>query len=1011
MATTKITNPELFDLGSLNTALKLPSGTTAERPTSPSTGEWRYNTTTNLIEFYDGAEWKELSSEEIPPVPSENFNTVLYTGNGGTQSITGVGFKPDWIAIKDRSASNSWRVFDSTRGLTSPQTLFFNLDFAEDSESNTVSSFDADGFTMGSQSGVNTNGNDYVAYCWKANGGTTSSNTDGTQTSTVQVNSKTGFSIVQWTSSAAGASETVGHGLGTTPAMIILKRTDAVEDWYIWHKDLGAGSSALNQYLRFTTASQATATNLFNTVNSTVFNPSYTNGVPNTNVAYCFAEKAGYSKFGSYTGNGSTNGPMVVTGFEPAYIMIKNSTAIYEWTVYDNKRSTSNPRDNVLYPNTSGAENSGETGDIDFLANGFQLKAAAGSINQNGGTLIYAAFASDASSAPTLTNSFNTTLYTGNGGTKLITGVGFSPSWVWAKKTSGSDDNVWFDVVRGVQKELISNSTAAEATKTAAISSFDSDGFTTGNNGALNASGSNYVGWNWKAAELPAINNDGTFTTLVSANQAAGFSIVKFSTTSPSASDVFPHGLGAAPDVIIAKTLSATTPWNIYHTSMGTGKYLEFTTSPPQTNSNYFATVDATTFQYRPSSTNQTYVALCFRSITSFSSFGSYVGNGSAGQAVNVGFTPNWVLIKSTVGNDNWRLYDTARGITAGGYLEPNTADPNNTANAPALTTTATGWEITSGGVANGDNANGNEYLYFAFKENPAQPPISSGYMEYLVVAGGGGSSADSGGGAGAGAGGLRTSYGDISGGGASAETAITLATGTYTITVGAGGAAYDGVTTSQNGVASTITGTASVSTVGGGAAGDFLKSGTAYKGNDGGSGGGSANSNGALSLTGGAGTANEGFAGGAGSTAAGPGNDGLSSGGGGGATSAGGDGALNVAGDGGFGLTSAITGSNTGYAGGGGAGCRGTSGTTAGSGNSGGGDGENSGSGNAGTANTGGGGGGGRSAGANGGSGVVILRMNTSDYSGTTTGSPTVTTVGSETILTYTGSGTYVHS
>ena len=125
-----------------------------------------------------------------------------------------------------------------------------------------------------------TSGSKYVAWCWKANGGTTSSNTDGTQSSTVQVNSKAGFSIVQYTASAAGSSETVGHGLGATPAMIILKRTDSTEDWYVWHKDLGAGSSALNQFLKLNdTASQATATNLFNTVNSTVFNPSYTNGV------------------------------------------------------------------------------------------------------------------------------------------------------------------------------------------------------------------------------------------------------------------------------------------------------------------------------------------------------------------------------------------------------------------------------------------------------------------------------------------------------------------------------------------------------------------------------------------------------------------------------------------------------------------------------------------------------------------------------------------------------------
>ena len=118
MATTKITSPDLFDLGSLNTALQLPSGTTAERPTSPSTGEWRYNTTTNLVEFWDGGAWRDLQSEDIPPVPSENFNTVLYTGTGSAQSITGVGFKPDWVWIKGRTNTASHQLFDTTRGAT-----------------------------------------------------------------------------------------------------------------------------------------------------------------------------------------------------------------------------------------------------------------------------------------------------------------------------------------------------------------------------------------------------------------------------------------------------------------------------------------------------------------------------------------------------------------------------------------------------------------------------------------------------------------------------------------------------------------------------------------------------------------------------------------------------------------------------------------------------------------------------------------------------------------------------
>ena len=155
MATTKITSPDLFNLESLNTALKLPSGTTGERPTSPSTGEWRYNTTTNLVEFYDGAEWRDLQSEDIPPTPSENFNTVIYDGNGGTNNITGVGFQPDLVWIKQRdTAIENHNWYDSTRGVR-------NFIVSNSTAANVFGSaqrlnaFGADGFTVGSDNEIN----------------------------------------------------------------------------------------------------------------------------------------------------------------------------------------------------------------------------------------------------------------------------------------------------------------------------------------------------------------------------------------------------------------------------------------------------------------------------------------------------------------------------------------------------------------------------------------------------------------------------------------------------------------------------------------------------------------------------------------------------------------------------------------------------------------------------------------------------------------------------------------
>ena len=237
MATTKITSPDLFNLESLNTALKLPSGTTAQRPTSPSTGEWRYNTTTNYVEFWDGGEWRDLQSENIPPINSENFNTVLYTGTGSAQSITGVGFKPDWVWIKDRDTNFSHAVTDSTRGVGN--IIKPNSSDAQSTDAQSITSFDADGFSLGTAGGsFNNNGDNYVAWCWKANGGTTSSNTDGSVTSTVQANTQAGFSVVTATAPASGVL-TVGHGLNAEIDLYVIKNTSSTGGWQMYVRDLG----------------------------------------------------------------------------------------------------------------------------------------------------------------------------------------------------------------------------------------------------------------------------------------------------------------------------------------------------------------------------------------------------------------------------------------------------------------------------------------------------------------------------------------------------------------------------------------------------------------------------------------------------------------------------------------------------------------------------------------------------------------------------------------------------
>lgn len=1009
MATTKITNPELFDLGSLNTALKLPSGTTAERPTSPSTGEWRYNTTTNLVEFWDGGEWTELQSEDLPPIPSENFNTVLYTGNGTSQSITGVGFQPDLVWIKARNVTYDHALTDSTRGTTHPIYIEQN---GELTNSTFITSFDADGFSIGNNAVVNNNTNTYVAWCWKANGGTTTAGTGtgGVSSVTHQLNSKAGFCITKFTSGSS-AGGTVTHGLDSAPDLIFMKATSSTQSWWVWSSTFADG----NQYIQLqSTAAQGSSSNVWNSTapSASVVTLGAWNSQSFDYIMYAFKSKAGYSKFGTYTGNGSANGPIVETGFEPAFLMIKNTSSTESggasWLMYDNKRNTSNPRNSRLWANLSGAEYSTACYDVDFLSNGFQIAAFCSTygMNESGDTYLYMAFASDPTAAPVLADSFGVETYQGNGTTQSLAGYGFTPSMIWFKARTVAYDHGLYDRVRGGGSLIYPNLTQAASTVTNGVLSFDSSGVTIGANNKQNASDSTYVGWAWKANSIPTINTDGTIQSLVSANQASGFSVVKYTTTTDARVG---HGLSQAPEIVLQKTLSSANSF-FFANNLVSGtddwEYLEMANDNAQTtNWTYYDGAEApnaTTFKDGwPNNTEM--ITYCFHSVDGFSKFGSYTGTGtSPGPTVTIGFQPDFLMIKSTSIAGAWFIMDSRRSPSNPRQLllQPQSAAvEQNVGNA--IDFNADNFQILDTNASR--NASGQTYIYMAFKENPTQYPIPSGEMGYLVVAGGGGGGAYNGGGGGSG--GLRTTYGTASGGGASVESNITLSAQTYTITVGAGGSGQISNTASISGSSSSV---ASITSIGGGSGGGAPS--PFYGPNNGGSGGGGAY---AQFTTGGTGTANQGFAGG-------DGDGGVNSGGGGGAGSAGTDatGAGGTGGNGGNGLTIAITGSSGGYAGGGGGAGYPAGGGAAGSASSGGGSGGANSAGAAGAANTGGGGGGSQdtanppnNAGGNGGSGIVVLRMNTSDYSGTTTGSPTVTTVGTETVLTYTGSGTYVHS
>jgi hypothetical protein len=315
------------------------------------------------------------------------MDVSLYTGNGSTQSITNSGsMQPDFVWLKRRSSGNSHGLFDSIRGVN--KYLSSDTTGAEATIANSMTAFNSNGFSLGTDSTWNLNTSTNVGWQWRASGSTVT-NTAGSITSTVSANTTAGFSIVTFAYPGSG-NGTVGHGLGVAPSMIILKSRVNTYDWIVYHQSLGSGKAIrLN-----TTGAEDTSTNWWNSTSptSTVFSIGTNYNGGGNSVAYCFAEVAGYSAFGSYTGNGSADGPFIFTGFRPKFILHKCSSAAGDgWLLYDTVRQTYNVVGAYLQPNLSNAE--GNTTVLDILSNGFKLRSTFSSTNGTGLTYIYMAFA------------------------------------------------------------------------------------------------------------------------------------------------------------------------------------------------------------------------------------------------------------------------------------------------------------------------------------------------------------------------------------------------------------------------------------------------------------------------------------------------------------------------------------------------------------------------------------------------------------------------------------------
>ena len=322
--------------------------------------------------------------------PSAYFQPTTYTGDGSSShEINQDGnstFEPSMVWIKSRSATTNHVIQDQVRGNFVFYPDLTNVEGA--TGGGWVKSFDSDGFTTDVNGPINDSGKTFVAWQWKANGAG-SSNSDGSVSSTVSASTTSGFSIVKWEHTTS-ANYTVGHGLGVTPKMILVKTRDQGTNWGVYHSDITVG----NRLILNTNSASTTGYWGANTWNSTVFSIGSARDADGSDaVAYCFAEVEGYSKIGRYEGNGSTDGPFIFTGFKPAWVMLKRYDSAGEWEVSDRVRDPDNPVRLILQPNSNAVEWNATTRDIDWLSNGFKHRSSHADFNASGGDYIYLAFA------------------------------------------------------------------------------------------------------------------------------------------------------------------------------------------------------------------------------------------------------------------------------------------------------------------------------------------------------------------------------------------------------------------------------------------------------------------------------------------------------------------------------------------------------------------------------------------------------------------------------------------
>ena len=664
-----------------------------------------------------------------------HFKGVTYQGTGSTRTVGGLNFQPDFVWIKnygDGEADRDHKLFDSTRGIK--EALQTNVDNGQDFSNSHLLDFLPTGFEVGNDNDINGTfpADQFVAWCWHADSGNTSSNSNGTITSTVQANDVAGFSIVKYTGNgSSGAS--IGHGLSVQPNMIISKNMDSSEDWMVFHSSLSANNALkINSTNAAFDATAGTKGGGFSvddtkmTVLSGASNQDNNNKSGDEHIAYCFRDITGYQKFGSYTGDSGTS-HSIETGFKPAFILIRRIDSGDNWLIFDSFRNGTTNNNQILKPNAKTQQTNPNLGNgLDFTDTGFTIKTTDSSVNHSSGTYIYWAIAGTyPSETPTIEESFSAENWGGSDYRKNIMN-NFRAGLVITRAKGESHHWGWYDAVTGLRKWLITNNNGAENEGDYGPSSYNTNNtefygnHTPANSDYLNET---YNGWFIKAGESTSSNSNGSITSTVSANAAAGFSIVRYSGTGSSAT--VGHGLSAAPEIVIVKRTDSTGNWSFNGSvgglTYGSNKLLFNSSNGANSDTNEVTAASSTTFTVSTSSSvNQnggSYTAYCFHSVSGFSKFGSYSGSGSL-QTITTGFTPDYVVIKKTNANgEDWAVfssYDLGMSLNSFNQTQSQQAFNNST-----MFSQSTGFQVpSSSGMTNGS---GQSYFYWAMKKNVTQ--------------------------------------------------------------------------------------------------------------------------------------------------------------------------------------------------------------------------------------------------------------------------------------------------